>query len=311
MKQFIKLLKKIINASSPNYKVMQKFGSTKGVELINNFDCLDFFKNNKIIRINKQHEIYYQDIIDSFDYYYDAVKPITIEGVDVVDYSSPRYHDVRGFDLMPVFFPSFSESLSSINQYLNFANLAPGSVVIDLGAYSGLTSILFKELVGDKGKVMSMEADIINLDSIKRNFNLYEKITGNKIYLLSGAIWNHCNGLDFSSEGNMGSSAAEILPDRGKNLKVKSYTLSKIAEIFEFESIEFIKIDIEGAENRIFDNADDFFDKYNPHIIIETHMIGDKSTSEKCIYDLSKYGYRCKIIDQPGVSLNLLECLRD
>jgi len=40
---------------------MEKFANTKGVQVIVKSDHLDFLKNNKLIRINKQHEVYYQD----------------------------------------------------------------------------------------------------------------------------------------------------------------------------------------------------------------------------------------------------------
>jgi FkbM family methyltransferase len=209
---------------------------------------------------------------------------------------------------MPVYFPSLAEPVITTQQYLDFANLQEGSAVIDLGAYSGLTSIIFKEAVKASGTVIAVEADAQNIIGIQKNLSLYKKITNNPIELIYGAVWSHNNGLNFSSEGNMGSSASEIVGNgRGYNLTVESYTLSKIAAISKLEQINFIKCDVEGAENVIFEDKN-FFSKFRPRIIIETHFINGIETTGKCIEDLESLGYRCRRIIQKGVQLPLLEC---
>lgn len=269
---------------------------------------LDFIKGLKIVRLSVRHSIYALDIINSFDYYFDAVESQDFSGFRIVDYSMSRYHDVVGFELMPVYFPSLAEPIVTTNQYIDFAGLGQGGVVLDLGAYSGLTSIIFKEKVGSSGRVIAVDADAVNVLAIKKNFDLYKKISGNEIEFIHGAVWSHCDGLSFSSEGNMGSSASEIVGyQRGNNVSVKSYTLEKIAEEFQLERIDFIKCDIEGGERVVFENKG-FFDKYRPRIIVESHVVGAELTTEKFTSDLRRYGYNCKNIHQVGVSLPLVEC---
>ena len=268
----------------------------------------DFVKGNKIVRISLKHFIYSDDVINSFDYYFNAVEPIDFNNFELVDYSLPRYHHVIGFDLLPIYFPSFSEPVVTTEQYVKFANLKPGSTVLDLGAYAGLTSILFKEKVGKYGTVVAVDADEQNIEAIRKNFSLYKKITGNEIDLIYGAVWNHTDGLIFSSEGNMGSSASSIVgQERGNQIDVKSFTLSKIAEIAKLESIDFIKCDVEGAETVIFEDKE-FFERHRPRIIVEPHSVDGELTSEKCTKDLQEYGYKVVQIAQDGVALPLLEC---
>ncbi len=270
---------------------------------------IDVYNTKRCIRISYKHLNYIFDIINSFQYYYKAVEPLSIDGINIVDYSTPRYHNVKGYNLHPIIFPSFAEPLSTTKQYLKSADLKSGSIVLDLGAYSGLTSILFDQLVGDKGRVIAVDADKINVEYIKKNFSLYEKITKRKIDLLVGAVWKDNNGLIFSNEGNMGSSAVSIVGKRGNSRvsKIQSFTLSKIAELFHLDKIDFIKCDIEGAEAHIF-NDKYFFKKFKPRIIIELHTVDSKSTYKNCVDELSKFGYKFKNIEQNGVSLPLLEC---
>jgi FkbM family methyltransferase len=269
---------------------------------------LDFYRGTQIIRISLKHLIYAGDIISSFEYYFRAVKPQSFNQHEIIDYSTTRFHNVIGFDLMPVVFSSFCEPLLTTNQYLDFANLKPGNTVFDLGAYSGLTSIVFKEIVGNLGKVIAVDADSENMKTIVENTKLYKSITGNSIDIIFGALWNHCNGLSFSTEGNMGSSASDIVGgNRGRVDMIKSYTLSEICEMAKVKSIDFIKCDIEGAEAVIFED-ETFFRNHQPRIIIETHLIDGVETTEKCISDLAKFGYKCRKIVQTGVVLPLIEC---
>jgi len=269
---------------------------------------LDFISGKRIVRISLQHFHYSVDIIDSYKYYFNAVKPIKFGEFELVDYSLPKYHEVIGFDLMPVFFPSLSEPVVTTRQYLDFADLKPGSNVLDLGAYAGLTSILFKESVGKFGTVVAVDADEKNVMASQKNFELYRKLTGNGIDLIYGAAWNHCNGLTFSSEGNMGSSATAVVgSSRGDVISVKSFTLSKIIEVSGLKSVDFLKCDIERAELVVFEDAN-FFEKFKPKIVIEAHIAGGKETSEKFTKDLEKYGYQCKRVNQTGVGLPLSFC---
>jgi len=269
----------------------------------------EFHSNNgKVIRLNKRHLIYGKDIIDSFDYYFSAVEPLLVDSIRLVDYSLPKYHDVVGFDKHPIYFPSLSEPILTTHQYLDFANINDSDIVLDLGAYSGLTSIIFKEKVGKTGKVIAIDADEQNSRAIQKNFSLYQKITGNNIDFLNKAVWIHDNVLSFSNEGNMGSSASEIVGDyRGDVKFIPCVKLSSISNLYGLSKINFIKCDVEGAESVIFEDKD-FFKKYMPKIIVETHFIDNVETTEKVISDLSKYGYTFKKIIQTGVTLPLLEC---
>ena len=282
--------------------------SRKGLDIKVRQDFIDVVRVFDVIRVSHLHVVYLEDILNSFPYYVDAVSPFKESGKNIVDYSTPRYHDINGFDAFPVLFPSFSEPLITTTQYLQFAKLGEGSTAMDLGSYSGLSSILFSSAVGSTGTVVAVDADQLNIECIKRNFLNYKKHSNKNILLLEGAVWEHEEGLEFSCEGNMGSSAARIVGNkRGSVIKVPSFTLSSIADKFSLKSVDFIKVDIEGAENVIF-NDHKFFRKFSPRIIIETHIVGDKMTTGKCIEDLNKHGYSCKIIVQAGVEAPLLEC---
>jgi len=305
------LVKRLIPSSMIRFALpifLRGRAKINGVHIKRTRDYIDVIKGNNVIRISTNHVVYLQDIIASFEYYFSAVIPYNLYGKEIVDYSSPRYHDVIGYEAYPILFPSLAEPLITTSQYMEFANLSDGMTVLDLGAYSGLTSIIFSQAVGKTGTVIAVEADLVNIEYIKRNLQNYRKYCDNEILLLEGAVWENNNGLAFSSEGNMGSSAKAIVGNnRGSVSKIPSFTLSSIVTRFNLPGVDFIKCDIEGAEKVIFKDRD-FFMKFMPKIIIEPHIVDGMETTETCIAELETYGYRSKKIVQEGVFLPLIEC---
>jgi FkbM family methyltransferase len=271
-------------------------------------DTMDVTDGKRIVRLGRSQAIYANDILNNFSFFHGAVIPEAVDGMELVDYSTPKFHDVPGFSLHPVFFTALAEPLVTADQYLDFAQLTDGDVAIDLGAYSGLTSILFRERCGDSGTVIAVEADHANIAAVRKNIELYEDRTGRRVELLEGAVWIHDEGVSFSAEGNLGSSATDCVGNRlGQAELVPSFTLSRIARRYDLQRVDFIKSDIEGAEGVIFGDSE-FFERFHPRIIVEVHPVGGVLTTERVKADLSKHGYTFDLVDQLGSSLPLLEC---
>jgi len=268
----------------------------------------DIDTKSRII-ISWLHRIYLGDMITSFDYYHSSVEGEIYKAYKEADFSQPKYHRVHGFEDFPIFFPSLAEPISTTQQYIEFAQLKPGDTCIDLGAYSGLTSILFKKSVGKSGRVIAVEADSKNLQALNINLSNFKKHPSQEITVLNAAEWRHNLGINFSNEGNMGSSAAEFVGERGSgSARVETMTLTNIANKFSLDSVEFIKCDIEGAESVIFEDSE-FLLKYKPKIIVEAHPVNGKLSDDKVINDLAKCGYKSRVIVQEGVMFPLIECL--
>jgi hypothetical protein len=160
----------------------------------------DLRRGGDTLRLSQAHPAYVGVAMESFDFFFSAVKPLAVAGGRLVDYSVPRRHDVVGFDDFPILFPGLAEPLGPTRQYLAFAGLGPGMVALDLGAYSGLTSILFSQAVGPDGLVVAVEADPLSQDCLKANLASFAKTCANPIAVLEGAAWEHNQGIAFSSE---------------------------------------------------------------------------------------------------------------
>lgn len=287
------------------YHAHKELALQHAVEVTFCTDHIEVTRRQNTIRIHKFHIIYLNAVIRYFDFYWESVEPRNEFGKPVCDFSPEHYHRVKGFDLMPVLFPSLAEPVSTIDQYLEFAQLQEGQTVMDLGAYAGLSSMLFKNIVGDSGRVIALEPDPYNHHCTTINLDLYRRLTGNDIELLNVALWIDEHGIDFSADGCMGSSATEYVGVRGHQVRVKSITLDQLLEQHAVNFVDLLKCDIEGAEDKVFKDSLLLSQRVRK-MVIEIHNPPGGLTSEALIPQLEQIGFSCEMVRQYGVALPLL-----
>jgi FkbM family methyltransferase len=287
---------------------LRKLAREAGLELSFRQDFTEVTRRSKVLRVLAQHAIYLPHIIDSFDYYFDSVFPVQVSGRLLVDLSGPRYHRLVGFSDIPLMFPSHTEPYVTTDQYLEFANLSEGKIVLDIGAYAAVTSIIFARLVGKSGSVFAFEADKNNIVCAAENLSLARKwFDLQNITLVEAAVWSHCKGLDFSSEGTMGSSAVSIVgPGRGPLVRVPSTTIEDFCVSRGLNRLDFVKIDIEGGEIEVLQASQEILSRLKPRLIIEPHYVEGDMSTDRCRKILAGYGYTTELVPQSGSSTPLI-----
>lgn len=268
--------------------------------------------SRRTIRISRDNAVYLADIINAFDYYYDSAAPISArsgaELCSIVDFSTPRFHAVAGFPDFPIMCPSLTEPFVTARQYVDFAQLREGDVVVDCGSYAALTSIVFSKAVGPTGKVIALEPDPLNYQAAQTNIEMHKRINGlDNITLMQAAISDHVGSLKFCSEGAMGSADASIVgTHRGRIAEVACLTLKNVLETNRLDRLDFIKMDIEGSEERAIAGAEDELRRYRPALIIEPHYVKGQLSDRPIAAMLEPWGYRCDHMVQPGTPIPLL-----
>jgi FkbM family methyltransferase len=289
---------------------------SENIAVIKDENVVKIINGDRIILVKTSHEYYKNDYISAFDYFFDAVKYEIIDGVRIVDYTKLRKHKVNGFDLHEIYFPTMPEPACTSKQYADFGILSGNEIVLDLGAYAGLTAILFDQAIADRGgtgRVIAVEADEDNYNALKLNTDLYKRTTDRDITIIYSAIWRDNCGVNFEMDADMGSAVDCFSGPRQKTKFIPSCTLTSLSDKLNLNRVDFIKCDIEGAENVIFSDAN-FFAKYNPRIVVEVHDYFVPGTTDNVIKTLSYYGYKCKQTVQCGVEIagyTLLECVRN
>jgi FkbM family methyltransferase len=272
-------------------------------------------RSRRQIWLNRANAVYLPDLAASFEYYFSAVEhfvlPASVGGGRVVDYSSPRYHQVQGFQDFPVMFPSLAEPFQTCEQYLEFAQLREGQTAMDLGCYAGLTAIAFSKSVGITGSVIAVEPDPSNRAIASKNLALHHRVNGlDNVKLLPYAIGGEEGTVEFSAEGSMGSASVRIVGGyRGAIVEVPTLTLDGILLRAGAPKVDFIKMDIEGAELEVIRSARSFLTSHRPRMIIEPHEVDGRLVTQELVVLLRSFGYRCGVIEQFGVSLPLVTAL--
>ena len=105
----------------------------------------------------------------------------------------------------------------------------------------------------------------------------------------------------------MGSALVSIVGGyRGVTVKVQARTLMSLANEFGLGTVDFVKVDIEGAELLVVPQSAEFLAKYKPRLIVEGHAVNGVSTIEPLVEFLHSVGYETHVESQPGLTLSLI-----
>jgi FkbM family methyltransferase len=112
--------------------------------------------------------------------------------------------------------------------------------IIDCGANTGLSLIYFRKNYPD-ARITAFEPDSQIFEILKKNMDSFGY---QDIELVQKAVWNHAGQLPFSSDGAVGG---RLVSNQGEGAMVECIRLKDLLN----QSVDFLKIDIEGAEDDV------------------------------------------------------------
>lgn len=145
----------------------------------------------------------------------------------------------------------------------------PGDVVIDGGACWGDTALYFAHLAGSAGRVVGFEFEPGNLELLRHNLGLNPQLAG-RISVVGAALSDRAGrqvafrsfgpgtALDPAGEGSVGTETIDGLLERG-----------------EVDRVDFIKLDIEGAELSALRGAENTLRRFRPSLAIAAYHRDD------------------------------------
>lgn len=150
-----------------------------------------------------------------------------------------------------------------LNKYEEIIRSGRTPLIVDCGANSGMATVYFKETFSN-AHIIAVEPDPSNMALAKENTKTYKNIT-----YIFGGIGNSVGKADLVDPGQGNWSQRVELANSGG---VDIYSVNSLLESFPDDTYEllFIKIDIEGFEDNLFESNTDWVDKF-PLIIIELH----------------------------------------
>ena len=181
------------------------------------------------------------------------------------------------------------------NYYQHFYKVKSEDCVLDAGANCGHLSIFFSKLVGNDGKVYAFEPDAFNIERINNNIQLNKDLSAN-IKIEELLLWNENKKIDFYEAGTVGSSAVWI-PDLDKCVQKEAIRIDDWVVKNNIKKLDFIKMDIEGAEIEALDGCIQTIDNLKPNFAIASyHIVNGEPTYIKVEEFFKKRDYPYKTI---------------
>jgi FkbM family methyltransferase len=123
------------------------------------------------------------------------------------------------------------------------AFLRPGGTFVDVGAHVGFFSLLGAKLVGGAGRVIAVEPDPGNAESLRRNLELNQY---DQVHVEQVALGAEAGTAELYIAEDSGQHS--LLARSGKSVSVEVRTLDELWTAADMPPLDVIKIDVEGAE---------------------------------------------------------------
>jgi FkbM family methyltransferase len=164
----------------------------------------------------------------------------------------------------------------------------------DLGANIGLTAAHLAVLFPNAG-VTAVEMDASNADLLRRNL----APLADRCETIEAAVWPHDGQVHYRRErgGELGYRAADT-PSPGSH-PAPALTLDALAAGLGEAPVDFVKMDIEGAEERVL-RENTRWARRARAIKVEVHPPYDTSA---CRRDLEALGFRTSLDDRHGAAV--------
>lgn len=171
-----------------------------------------------------------------------------------------------------------------------------GDIFLDIGAHLGRYSFQVSKIVGPSGLVIAVEPCLDNFQALLTGI----RANGlRNILALNVAAWDHdCRLRLFKGYASTDHSAKQ---DRGiGSVDVQARAMNRVITEVGVKRLEWIKIDVEGAEIEVLRGLADTIRKFAPRVILET-FDSNRTAMLKFMEDLgyaalplAEYNYYCQ-----------------
>ncbi len=185
-------------------------------------------------------------------------------------------HDIASFYL--------GENELFKSEMYKFKSKSENPHIIDCGANLGMSVIYFKELYPESS-IIAFEADEYIFSFLEKNMKSFEY---KNVQLINKAVWNCEDTLSFLVEGGAGGRL-ETESTTGTYKRVSCTSLKKY---LGKQKVDFLKIDIEGAEYEVLKDCEAELNNVD-NIFIEYHSFANQEQNlHKILNIVSKAGFK-------------------
>lgn len=171
----------------------------------------------------------------------------------------------------------------------------PGDIVLDCGANIGMFTKT--ALASGASLVVAIEPAPATLECLRRN--LATEIAQKRVIVYPKGVWDHDDFLNLSiDEHNAGQNSVVLDQDRPNSVRVPLTTIDKLVAELKLDRVDFIKMDIEGAEKPALKGARETLNRFHPRMSISAeHLPDDEQAIPALVHSL-----------QPNYKLEYADC---
>jgi len=164
------------------------------------------------------------------------------------------------------------------------------AMILDIGAHIGLFSTVAAKIAGPYGKVFAFEPAPATIPVLQQTIRINE--LGRAVIPVNQAMGKEVGKLTFyvsDDEADNSNSLISYKEDRKLNgVEVEVNTIDNFVMTKKLSKVNFIKIDVEGAEYDTLLGGRQVLKKYKPHVIVAIHPepIEKKGDKLEDIFDL-------------------------
>lgn len=146
-----------------------------------------------------------------------------------------------------------------------------GDIIIDAGACWGDTTLYFAHEAGSSGSVYAFEFIPSNLAVLEQNLSNNPDLATN-VTIVENPLWREAGLTLYYSDNGPGS---QVTPDRANrdtwDGTVSTVTIDGVVSSHNLPRVDFIKMDIEGAELAALQGAEESIRRYRPKLAISLY----------------------------------------
>ncbi len=172
---------------------------------------------------------------------------------------------------------NLDKDLEIMQGYFGKYNFKKADIIIDCGAYVGCFTIIASKLVGSHGKVIALEPDATSYRKLLANIEL-NKLTN--VSAINKGVFDIVGKKKFFARTSRGSSfifTNDHLPSKDVNV----ITIDSLSKELKLDKLDFVKMDVEGAELFVLRGSKQTLKKLKPNFAIGTYHIINGRTTDK------------------------------
>jgi FkbM family methyltransferase len=193
-------------------------------------------------------------------------------------------HDMKALDLL-AYLLAESEVMARLNDHY----VRPHDIVIDVGAHVGVFTAA--ALRHGAAKVLMVEPDPLNIECLRRNFA--SEIASGRVILVPEGAWSSEGTFKLYTGLTNSGMNTMVLPEQGAGyVDVRTRPIDAMVAEAGLLRVDFIKMDIEGAEREALRGAVRTLKQWKPRLMLDAYHRPDDPVVLPAVIRAGDPGYQ-------------------